>query len=54
MDVSTDSAKGHRACKLSKGRAEISAAREGKGFTLRKLSKCGKKASRTKWTTHNF
>ena len=54
MDVSTDSAKGHSDYELKQERAAITVAREGKGFTLRNLSKCGKKASRTKWTTHNF
>ena len=54
MDVSTDSAKGHSDYELKQARAAITVARKGKGFTLRKLSKCGKEASRTKWTTHNF
>ena len=54
MDVSTDSAKGHSDYELKQERAAITVAREGKGFTLRNLSECGKKASRTKWTTHNF
>lgn len=44
MDVSTDSAKGHSDYELKQERAAITVAREGKGFTLRNLSKCGKKA----------
>lgn len=38
---------------IKQGRTEISVAREGKSFTLRKLSKFGDKPARTKWTTHN-